>query len=151
MIQRFSSFIKQTAHLSISPDLATRSWCVGIFVAWSPFLGLQTVMALLLSYFFQLDARITLVASFVVNNIWTVVPICLINYAFGRLIFDFFQITPLHNPSILEPIERFLILRIGIQTPNLSLFFIGGTLLAFIISASSYPLFKRIFVRFAQY
>lgn len=152
MIQRFLLFIKQTVTPSISAQLAARSWCVGMFVAWSPFLGLQTILALVLSYLFSLKASITLTASFMINNIWTVIPISLANYNFGLFLFEkILHRAPPKNPAFFAPIELWLQTRLAIPTPSLWPFLIGGTILAFIISCASYPFVKRILLYFSKH
>ncbi len=51
---------------------------VGVFIGMSPFLGLHTIMALVVAYVFRLNKLVTLAGAYVTNP-WTIIPI----YTFG--------------------------------------------------------------------
>jgi len=57
-----------------TPHRIALSFSVGIFTAFSPLLGLQVVLAILLIALFRLNKPAVLVGTFV-NNPWTFVPI----------------------------------------------------------------------------
>lgn len=50
------------------------AFSMGLFIGISPFLGLHTVLALLLAHFFRLNKIVTLSGAYVTNP-WTIVPI----------------------------------------------------------------------------
>lgn len=60
-----------------SPHKLALAFAVGVFIAFSPWLGLHIVSAVLLAWIFRLNKVVVLTASFL-NNPWTIVPM----YAF---------------------------------------------------------------------
>ena len=64
-----------------SPHRLSLAFSLGIFIGMSPFLGLHTVLGVLIAYAFRLNKLATLVGVYVTNP-WTIVPI----YTFGTWI-----------------------------------------------------------------
>lgn len=59
------------------PHRLSLAFALGVFIAFSPWLGLHIVSAVFLSWLFRLNKVVVLTGSFV-NNPWTIVPM----YAF---------------------------------------------------------------------
>ena len=57
-----------------SPERIARAFAIGIFIAFSPLLGLHVALAILLIGRFRLNKPAVLAGTFV-NNPWTLVPI----------------------------------------------------------------------------
>ena len=57
-----------------SPERIARAFAIGIFIAFSPLLGLHVALAILLIGVFRLNKPAVLAGTFV-NNPWTLVPI----------------------------------------------------------------------------
>ncbi len=60
--------------LDESPNQLATAFAVGIFIAFSPTLGLHTLSCLLIAWMFRLSKIVVLTAAFV-NNPWTIVPL----------------------------------------------------------------------------
>ena len=58
-------------HLDETPHDLAKSLAVGVFVAFTPFLGLHTVVVLLLAWVFRLNKVVALTGT-LVNNPWTI-------------------------------------------------------------------------------
>jgi len=63
--------------LDDSPHKLAAAFALGVFVAFSPWLGLHIVSCIVLAWLFRLNKVVVLTASFI-NNPWTIVPM----YAF---------------------------------------------------------------------
>ena len=59
--------------LDDSPNQLAAAFATGIFIAFSPTLGLHTLTCLLIAWLFRLSKIVVLTAAFV-NNPWTIVP-----------------------------------------------------------------------------
>jgi uncharacterized protein (DUF2062 family) len=63
--------------LDDSPHKLAAAFALGVFIAFSPWLGLHIVSGIVLAWLFRLNKVVVLTASFI-NNPWTIVPM----YAF---------------------------------------------------------------------
>lgn len=119
----------------------------GIFIAFSPLLGIHWLLTIILAWVFSLNVGVMYVAAHVVNNPFTMVPIYLADYAVGTFIarlvgIDLFA----YNPSWMN----WLNLRLwALGIPNLSLwaFLIGGHILGLAVALIAYPLLCHFFHR----
>ncbi len=69
--------VREILKLDDPPHRLSLAFALGIFIAFSPWIGLHIVSAVLLAWLFRLNKVVVLTASFV-NNPWTIVPM----YAF---------------------------------------------------------------------
>lgn len=58
-------------HLEESPHELAKAFAVGVFVSFTPFLGLHTALALGLAWTFRLNKAVAVTGTFV-NNPWTI-------------------------------------------------------------------------------
>ena len=65
--------IRSLFRLNDSPHRLATAFALGIFIAFSPTLGLHTISCLLLAWAFRLSKIVVLTAAFM-NNPWTIVP-----------------------------------------------------------------------------
>ncbi|MHB8843572.1 MAG: DUF2062 domain-containing protein [Nitrospirota bacterium] len=74
-------YLRERLHAIIKldepPHRLALAFSVGVFIAFSPWLGLHIVSALAIAWVFRLNKVVVLTASFI-NNPWTIVPM----YAF---------------------------------------------------------------------
>jgi uncharacterized protein (DUF2062 family) len=66
--------IRSLFQLHDSPNKLATSFAVGIFIAFSPTIGLHTVSCLLFAWMFRLRKLVVFTAAFL-NNPWTMVPL----------------------------------------------------------------------------
>jgi len=69
--------VRDILKLDDPPHRLSLAFALGIFIAFSPWLGLHIVSAVFLAWLFRLNKVVVITASFV-NNPWTIVPM----YAF---------------------------------------------------------------------
>jgi uncharacterized protein (DUF2062 family) len=70
----------------IHPSGRRLHFSIGIFIAFSPFLGLHTIMATLIAFAFRFNKIAIYTGTFINNPILTLVPIIVISYAVGAFI-----------------------------------------------------------------
>lgn len=80
--------------LEDSPQRIALGFAVGVFLAFSPLLGLHTVLGLLIAFAFGLNRMAVLVGVFV-NNPWTLFPIYGLATYIGGLLVGFPSSVPI--------------------------------------------------------
>jgi len=145
--QRFKGLLSHLLKTEQCPKRLSRSFCIGTYIAFSPFIGLHSVMIISLSWLLGLELAATFAAAWLINNPWTMLPIYALGYNTGEFLLG--KIcglnTAIYNPSWIEPLTTRLGSLLGL--PNLSLwsFIIGGNILGLSIACLLYPLIKPIF------
>jgi uncharacterized protein (DUF2062 family) len=149
-LKKVKERIRHILHLDETPHDLARAFAAGVFVAFSPFIGLHTVMVLLLAWAFRLNKVVALTGTFV-NNPWTIafvyigptwvfvqfmrylgMPIRKLNYAL--LEEEFRQTLELY--SIWQP--RFWTTFLNEFKPYLSPFLLGTTIAGIAASLCAY-------------
>jgi len=135
--EKIISIFKNALTSGTSPQQLTLSCCIGLYIAFSPFPGLHTIMMLAISYFFRLNLPVLFVVSSI-NNPWTMFPLYSCDYAFGYwLVHSIFGIEPSWQLSLAK--------LFGSGKICLWSFLIGGNILAVSLSALSYPFVRKFF------
>jgi len=139
-------FLKQIIYGEKSTKKLALSFAAGIYIAFSPYLGLHNVMIFVFSWIFRLNTITTFTIAHI-NNPITTVPVCGICYMFGKwLLNDIFGITLNYtNPSWINYINNNLFHYFGIPKICFWTFFIGANLLGLVLAILSYPIMKFIF------
>lgn len=146
VINLFKVFFESLVLKEKSPKVLALSFCVGVYIAFCPFVFLHTVMVIAFSWFFSLNFAVTLASSVFVNNPWTMIPIYSIDYIFGDLVFNLFGINSLSfNPSWMDTFNNFAFTYTGVSGISFWSFMLGGNLLGVIISVILYPVAKSVF------
>jgi uncharacterized protein len=140
-----------------SPHKLALSSAVGMFIAFSPYLGIQTPLIFILSWIMRLNAAVTFAVVYIVNNPWTMIPIVVMNYMLGLWISNHILHVDLtlYNPAWMQTFTGWLSAKLGtylkdyIDVSKLSLwaYLIGGNILALTVGAVTYPLAKHFFGR----
>jgi uncharacterized protein (DUF2062 family) len=131
------------------PHKLALSVSVGACIAFSPFIGLHTLMIILLIWLAGLNPAITLMVSHAINNPWTMVPVYLSDYWFGNWFFNKFLGIDLagYNPEWVTWLNMLMQTKLGLHEFCLWSFLIGGTILSLFIGLILYPLVKIICIR----
>lgn len=66
--------IRGVFQLKDSPNRLASAFALGIFIAFTPTIGLHTISCLFLAWLFRFSKLVVLTAAFV-NNPWTIVPL----------------------------------------------------------------------------
>lgn len=151
IIQRLKNFLISLLAKERSPHKLALSLSVGIYIAFSPFIGFHTLITVLVAWALRLNFAVIWLGSHVINNPWTMIPV----YAAGYWCGDFLLNGMLgldmlaSNPSWMTYINNFLINYLGITQVSLWSFLIGGNLLGLCAAFALYPVFKRVLTRLA--
>lgn len=129
-----------------TPHKLALSFAIGIFIAFSPFIGFHNLMILLFSIVFKLNAPVVFVSAHV-NNPLTTIPIFSFNYLFGKWFMgDFCKIHPV-NPDWVNYLNDYLTTHIGIPKLCFWSFIIGSNILGLIFGLISYPIMRFVFTK----
>ncbi len=129
------------------PERTALAFSIGVFIAFSPFLGLHTIMATILAFAFRFNKLAIYTGTFVNNPFLTLVPIILASYAVGAFLMG----KPLRVPAEgLELLKHPQLLtgacwnELFRQSWDVLFpFAIGGLVLSVICSLIAYPLTLR--------
>ncbi len=141
--------LKALLSLDDTPRRTAFAFSVGIFVGFSPFLGLHTVMGLAVALIFRLN-KIAVMLGVYTNSPWVLIPFYTFSTWFGVQITGMeglelpFDIT-LANVFSWEFLEW-----LAIQWPLLVPAFLGSTVLSIFMAVAAYPLALLIIRRYRR-
>src|SRR5215217_2424344 len=82
----FRATIRRLLAIDDPPERTALAFSIGVFIAFSPFLGLHTIAATALAFAFRFNKIAIYTGTFVNNPFLTLVPIILASYAVGALL-----------------------------------------------------------------
>lgn len=82
----FRASIRRLLTLDDPPERTALAFAIGVFIAFSPFLGLHTIMATLAAFVFRFNKVAIFSGTFINNPPLTLVPIIILSYATGALL-----------------------------------------------------------------
>lgn len=144
----FKSAIRRLLSLDDPPERTALAFSIGVFIAFSPFLGLHTIMAVAIAFLFRFNKVAIFTGTFVNNPFLTLIPIIIASYAVGAFL--------LGQPLGLPPESRELLLRprltdrgywrtLFVESRHVLVpFALGGMLLSVVFSLLAYPLTLRL-------
>jgi len=128
-----------------SPRRVALSFAIGVFVSFSPFLGIHTGMSLAIAFVFRLN-RVAILIGTWVNNPWTIAPV----YTAGTLLgCALLGVSPASLGEIdwaLHGRAFYSALLEGFR-PLLVPFFVGNTIVAAVAAVVTYLVALRVLAR----
>ena len=130
------------------PERTALAFSIGIFIAFSPFLGLHTIMATLVAFLFRFNKIAIYTGTFVNNPFLTLVPIIAASYFVGALLMGRPLSLPDEGLKLLQ--EPHLLTaaywqQLFTHLPDIVLpFSIGGMALSVICSLIAYPVTLKL-------
>lgn len=82
------AYLRRLLALDDTPERIALAFAIGVFLAFSPLVGLHTFLGLVIAFLFGLNRVAVLVGVFV-NNPWTLVPIYAAATYLGGVLFGF--------------------------------------------------------------
>lgn len=82
----FRSTFRRLLALDDPPERTALAFSLGVFVAFSPFLGLHTILATLIAFLFRFNKVAVYSGTFINNPFFTLVPIIIASYAIGAFV-----------------------------------------------------------------
>ena len=144
----FRAALRRLLALDDPPERTALAFSVGVFIAFSPFLGLHTIAATVLAFLFRFNKVAIYTGTFVNNPFLTLVPIILASYAVGAFLLGRPLALPpgglelLREPHLLTAaywhalFEQFW----GVLLP----FTLGGMVLSVVCSLAAYPVTLKL-------
>ena len=82
----FRAAFRRLLAIDDPPERTALAFSIGVFIAFSPLLGLHTIMATALAFIFRFNKVAIYSGTFVNNPFLTLVPIIIASYAIGAFI-----------------------------------------------------------------
>ena len=129
------------------PERTALAFSIGVFIAFSPFLGLHTILATFIAFLFRFNKVAIYTGTFLNNPPLTLVPIIVASYAVGAVMMGRpWKIPPegielLKDPHLLtgDYYRKLFVQSLAIVFP----FAVGGMVLSVVCSLIAYPLTLR--------
>ena len=139
ILEKIKRSIKNSLTQGCSVEKLTLSVCMGIYIAFSPFPGVHTIMMFIVKGLFNINFPVLFISTSI-NNPWTMIPFYTFDYIFGHwLIHNILGF----NPGWSIPIAKIF----GSGSICVWSFFIGGNILGISVALLSYPFVKIFFVK----
>jgi uncharacterized protein len=143
----FRAAFRRLLAIDDPPERTALAFSIGVFIAFSPFLGLHTIMATLIAFLFRFNKVAIYTGTFINNPFFTLVPIIIGSYAVGAFVLGRPLRIPdeglelLKNPHIFSGAyyHRLFVESWNIVWP----FAVGGMVLSVVCSVPAYPLTLR--------
>ena len=130
------------------------AFSIGVFIAFSPFLGLHTIMATALAFFFRFNKIAIYAGTFINNPFLTLVPIIIASYAVGAFLLGRPLTIPDEGVELLTHPAIFsgaYYRQIFVQSwAIVKLFAVGATVLSVVCSLLAYPLTLKALRRYRR-
>jgi len=146
-LRSFKDLIKQLLHIEDSPERTALAYALGIFLGFSPFLGLHTIGGVVVAFLFRMN-RVAVLLGVWTNLPWWIIPYYTVATWVGMKVIGF-QI----DPAVLAEIfrlglnEGFIQFdfwnRLASQSDLLLAFGVGSLILGTMLSFIAYPLSLR--------
>ena len=143
----FRAAFRRLLAIDDPPERTALAFSIGVFIAFSPFLGLHTIMATAVAFYFRFNKIAIYTGTFINNPLFTLVPIIIASYAVGAFILGRPLSIPdeglelLKNPRIFsgDYYHQLFLQSWNIVWP----FSVGATALSVVCSLLAYPLTLR--------
>jgi uncharacterized protein len=121
-----------------SPHRVSLAFAIGVFIGMSPFLGIHTVLGILVAWLFRLNKVATIIGVYVTNP-WTIIPIYTFSTWVGTKLLGIGMICPemdWRHMTLSRILNEF--------SPILKPFFFGSLLIGTLSAILSYVVIYRI-------
>lgn len=132
MVEKVKQQFRQLLHLNDTPHRIAIAFALGVYIAFSPLIGLHTAMVFLFAWLFRLNTIALLLGS-LLNNPWTFGPLFGSCLWLGLKLYGMkLTIPPMdwHDLTLMDLMAHF--------KPYLIPFFVGTTLIGVIASVIAY-------------
>jgi uncharacterized protein len=140
----FRATLRRLLAIDDPPERTALAFSIGVFIAFSPFLGLHTIAATLIAFLFRFNKIAIYAGTFLNNPFLTLVPIILASYGIGAFLLGRPLSIPAEGIELIKnphPFSREYYNQVFIQSWFvIAPFALGATLLSVICSVLAYPL-----------
>ena len=152
MYSRIVNMLKSFVTKDASPHKLALALSIAMYIAFSPFLGLHTIMLIAAGWLFNLNIPFIVASGYTINNPWTMVPIYMGGYLFGYWILHVVMAIPVEglNPSWMDWFSHKIMEYLHTKEPSFWAFMLGGNILGIVLAFITYPLALRFFMQNAR-
>lgn len=145
----FRAAFRRLLAIDDPPERTALAFSIGVFIAFSPFLGLHTILATVIAFIFRFNKIAIYTGTFVNNPFLTLVPIIIVSYAIGAFILGRPLSIPEEGLELLKNPHLFssdYYQRLFVESWNNIVwpFSVGGMALSVVCSLLAYPLTLRM-------
>jgi uncharacterized protein len=134
-----AKFFRRLFLLNDTPERLSLAFAIGVFLAFSPLIGLHTFLGIAFSFLFGLN-RIALLLGVFINNPWTLVPIYATSTYLGGWLFGFPRHSSLPDLGWHSLFSESFWVQLFSQWSLLKPLVLGSSILAIVASLLSYIL-----------
>jgi uncharacterized protein (DUF2062 family) len=145
MSGRLGRAVKVLFHVEDSPHRIALSFALGVFIAFSPLLGLHTLMALGIAVAFRLS-KAAIIVGIYVNNPWTIAPMYMGGTVLGCYLLGVSTDDLVHLRFDAQGWALYRSLADQLR-PYLWPYVLGNTLLGILCGGLAYLLLRRVLER----
>ena len=144
----FRATLRRLLAIDDPPERTALAFSIGVFIAFSPFLGLHTIMATAVAFIFRFNKIAIYTGTFLNNPFLTLVPIIIVSYAVGAFLLGRPLSIPdeglelLKNPHIFSS-DYYRRLFVQSWSTIVWPFSVGAMALSIVCSLLAYPLTLR--------
>lgn len=152
LVHRARQFLLSLVIKEHSSQKLAFSFCMGIYIAFSPYVGFHTLMTFVVAWLLGLNLAVTFAGSCLIHNPWTTIPVYGIDYIFGEFLLKTVcgLDTLSMNPGWMTWVNDYLSAYLGIPQLAFWSFMVGGNVLGLFFSLSLYPIMGRVFKKFVH-
>jgi uncharacterized protein len=137
MRDKVAPFVKKLLALEDTPERIARAFALGVFLAFSPLIGLHIFLGIVLALFCGLN-RFALLLGLFINNPWTLIPIYAAGTYLGGLIIGFPQMPALPSFELRSFLSGDFWGQLAAHWRILKPMVLGSFVLSIVLSAFSY-------------
>ncbi len=147
-------FLKKLLQLEDTPESIARGASLGMFIAWTPTVGIQMILVGIINTIFKAN-RLAGIVMVYISNPLTLLPIYWLNYIVGAFLLgmktiskqQFSAVIPQTSDGVFDYFMRFVsnLLDLGWEVAAPTLF--GGAVIGALLAIPTYPLTLRFIKR----
>jgi uncharacterized protein (DUF2062 family) len=137
--RKVTHYLRRLLALDDTPERIALAFALGVFLAFSPLLGLHTILGLTIAFIFGLN-RVAVLLGVWVNNPWTLVPIYAAAAYLGGHFFGYPTTHPMPHFNWGELWHGHFWLQLIRERHMLRAIVLGSTMLSIVGALLSYPI-----------
>ena len=142
----FATTLRRLLAIDDTPERTALAFSIGVFITFSPLIGLHTIIATLIAFVFRFN-KVAIYTGTYINNPFTLVPIIVVSYGIGAVLLGRSPHIPAEGMELLKhphPLMAGYYRQLFTSSWYLvEPFAVGGTLLSVVCSVVAYPLTLR--------
>lgn len=148
--KRIRQYLRRLLSLEDTPERIAKAFALGVFITFSPLVGLHTLLALAIAFLFGLN-RVAVLLGLFINNPWTLVPFYTASTYVGGAIIGFPGMEAMPQFGWNQFFSHSFWLQLFHQWPILMPMALGSTIISVMLAFLSYAIALRLIKRGKAY